>query len=426
GASSRSQRETGKQGGGEARGLVDLQEDIKTNEEAQQAAARKFFLSANKTYADSVKPLLGRNVTLSLDACTNAKPAVQANCMDQISKSFEDLYLGKSDLSKVNMVVPGNGAVRDLVIQCMGLKGCTADLQAQHDYLKNTVKQVDQSKQKFAAEANQKIDSMRTSLARAVAFPNQLLIQQQDELNRFLAGLGVSGSISLEDIEGKAFEKDDDEDLKPLYKNPVGDEFIQGISAGSTPPLKKVGKDSFNEAYKGIAEGVKQADEKIAKLNSLQDKMMGAMSKCQKQEAEKKAEEQKKKDQEAAESQKFDNERNQMALDSMVDDANDIAQCGHVSGWCNSAKKNEIQRLLSSVQQLDSKSGNKLDTSDIEGFLQTAISGSSCREGQRLDDGDLSGMGRDCKSRVDSKITEMKSRLSRRSSSGSSSSSSAK
>ncbi|NDD91822.1 hypothetical protein EBZ37_07030 [bacterium] len=241
---------------------------------------------------------------------------------------------------------------------------------------------------------------MRTSLAQAVSFPNQLLIQQQDELNRFLAGLGVSASVALEDIEGKAFEKDDDEDLKPLYKNPVGDEFIQAISAGSTPPLKKVGKDSFKEAYQGIAEAGKEADKQIAKLSSLQERMQGALSKCMAKDAEKLlALNQEKEEKE----QKETGERNERALDSMDRAASDIASCGYVAGWCDESRRGRLSDLLSSIQSISG-----VDSSGVEEQLESGMS--ACIH---------SGSGKagedavaQCQAKVDTSIARIRSKIS--------------
>ena len=261
--------------------LVTLQNEVKDREGALNSKGQKIFTESRKAYSDAVRVLLGRNYNLPVEQCVGAKPSVQSTCMDQIVTNFEDLYLGKSEASKINMVIPGNGAVNALTIQCAGIKGCLADLQAQHSYLKSTVDQVKQAKQKYAAEANQRIDAMRTSLARAMSFGNNMVIQQQEALNKFLSSLGVSGSVQLDDVEGKAFEKDDNEAMEGLYKNPVGDDFLAAIGAGSTPPLKKLGKDSFKDAFSGLNEADKAADKKIGKLNALTGKMDAALAKCE-------------------------------------------------------------------------------------------------------------------------------------------------
>ncbi len=318
----------GQQASGGSR-LVDLQNKVKDSEEAQNARAKKFFTDSSKAYSSAIRPLVGRNVNLPIEQCVSAKSSVQAGCMDQIVTNFEDLYLGRSELSKLNMVIPGNGAVRDLVVQCAGLKGCVTDLQAQHSYLQGTVKQVKQAKQKYAGEANQKIDAMRTSLAKAMAFPNQLVIQQQEDLNRFLSGLGVDGAVELEDVEGKAFEKDDDEEMDGLYKNPVGEDFLAAIGAGATPPLKKLGKDSFKDAYKGISEAGKEADEKIGKLNSLKGKLAGAAAKCAAEELEKKL------------------DKAQGRVDRAI--SNLTSTCSTIGKWCTSEQKSSLSSLIDQI-----------------------------------------------------------------------------
>ncbi len=357
--------------------LVDLQLEIKRSEEEQSANAKKFFFEANRSYVDAVKPLLGRNVPLQLDQCTTAKPRIQGECMNQVQSSFEDLYLGKSDLTKLNMVVPGNGAVRDLVIQCAGLKGCTADLQAQHDYLKSTITQVDQAKTKYANEANQKIDAMRTSLARAMAFPNQLVIQQQDELNRFLSELGVGSSVELEDVEGRAFEKDDDEALSGLYKNPEGEDFLAAIGAGSTPPLKKVGKDSFKDAYQGMADAEKEANEKIAKLNSLKSKMLAASAKCAAEAMEK-------------------------ALGGIERDLDRLEDCRHVSGWCDD-DGDALQDLLSSLEDISG--------SGAEGAIAMLNNGIEACTSSKLKGGENINQQQACETQYERTIRHVKRKV---------------
>jgi hypothetical protein len=368
----------GQQGSGGSR-LVDLQNKVKDAEESQNAKAKKFFTDASKAYSSAIRPLIGRNVNLPIEQCVSAKSSVQASCMDQIVTNFEDIYLGRSELSKLNMVVPGNGAVKDLVIQCAGLKGCVTDLQAQHNYLQSTVKQVKQAKQKYAAETNQKIDAMRTSLAKAMAFPNQLVIQQQEELNKFLAGLGVDGAVELEDVEGKEFEKDDAEDMDGLYKNPVGEDFLAAIGAGATPPLKKLGKDSFKDAYKGISEAVKETDKEVGKLNSLKGKIKAATAKCLEQEKEK-------------------------ILSSMDRFAGDIAECSQYMDRADSQSLSELQNLSSSLQSISG-----VDSSGIDSTLSNGISyfGTGSTAGNANVEADAIR----CKSKFSHAITSMKSKI---------------
>jgi hypothetical protein len=368
----------GQQASGGSR-LVDLQNKVKDTEEAQNAQAKKFFTDASKAYSSAIRPLIGRNVNLPIEQCVSAKSSVQGSCMDKIVTNFEDIYLGRSELSKLNMVVPGNGAVKDLVIQCAGLKGCVTDLQAQHNYLQSTVKQVKQVKQKYAAETNQKIDAMRTSLAKAMAFPNQLVIQQQEELNKFLAGLGVSGAVELEDVEGKAFEKDDAEAMDGLYKNPVGEDFLAAIGAGATPPLKKLGKGSFKDAYKGISEAVKETDKEVGKLNSLKGKIQAAQAKCLEQEKEK-------------------------ILSSMERSASDISECSRYMDP-KSRERSQLEGLYSSLQSVSG-----VDSSGIDSSLQDGM-GSFGSDFGAAGDSLFGSESRNCKSKFSRALNVMKAKL---------------
>ncbi len=373
--------------------LVDLQNKVKDFEESQNARAKKFFTDASKAYSGAIRPLIGRNVNLPIEACVNAKSSVQAGCMDQVVTNFEDLYLGRSELSKLNMVIPGNGAVKDLVVQCAGLKGCVTDLQAQHNHLQSTVKQVKQAKQKYAAEANQKIDAMRTSLAKAMAFPNQLVIQQQEDLNKFLAGLGVDGVVELEDVEGKEFEKDDSDEMDGLYKNPVGEDFLAAIGAGATPPLKKLGKDSFKDAYKGISEAGKEADEKIGKLNSLKGKLIGAAAKCAAEAAEKKL------------------DKAQRRIDTAV---SDLTSCLSQSGWCSDDQKSQLSRLISDVDSIN-------DLEGAEGVVDSLERGMNiCKRAGAEGTGETNGSN--CHAIMDDTISRAQSAVSSLKSAGRSSS----
>ena len=274
-----------KQGKAQVSQLYAAKEGLQKDEDTLKSRMESEIFQYSQLYGKATEAMTGTNMPLIDGSCKGANPAVMIECLEgkkgtnSIMTSYRKILTGLPN--KMEIKAPSGTSGASISLTCNGISGCVSALRSVSRNLETEKKRLTTFKTTFVAGANQRFDS---SLAKARTDMQKLingsvaggggLMGRLQQINKSLAGMGVSSGFKFNPVPKEELQKDED----GLYRAPTS--TLNLIGGGMTPPMPDVTGDDMTGSMATIATETKKLEEEIGKMKDAETKMMGIGEKC--------------------------------------------------------------------------------------------------------------------------------------------------
>jgi len=263
---------------------------IKNQTRNLEAQVDPLILKYQTALATNLSTMTG--VVRTFDVAPNCKDPTQGDqqisCLNQMKGLLNDQLLGGGSSPVLGLPLSGNPYIKPINIQCKGLNGCITELQKMDKSLDVDRKAIHTSKQKLIQQVNQQVETLTTTLTNAYSGPASMLSTQIAAIEKKLADLKVTASITKTKVTAETLEKSkstttdangNSVDEDGLYKIPNS---VYNVLAGKIG-LIDVNGDVFSSATGAVATAQTNIEEDEGKLATSDSNLQGLFGKCKKE-----------------------------------------------------------------------------------------------------------------------------------------------
>ena len=219
----------------------------------------------NQTYMNVLSGVTGSQASLNLNACRNAIPSFQVNCLKDMQPKMQALLESGKGSPTMKFTIKGNGSKHDPSddIACKGINECISTLEKKTQQTVSDQKTLITNKDKYVLSAKQKTERFNQEVAKKLGGPSQAMAAFMRKANAGLASLGKPGlGTAAGKLQPETLRFDPKTGLPEVPTNP-----INVVGPLANPPLSN--PDQFiTQGPQSTGQIITQSDQLLMQLKN--------------------------------------------------------------------------------------------------------------------------------------------------------------
>jgi len=215
-----------------------------------------------------------------VSTCGQTSSAQQVSCLNQLNTQINGLYQGSGSQPAFTMNVTSqfpDTALPASALQCKGILGCIAQLQATSKQISTIKTQLTTADTSYINQARQSTAQFATQLSQLLGSQSSALRSKMDSLNTQLRSLGIS-KVGSTPIQSAQLEYDTGDNGQPgLPKMPTN--MLGLIGGNMSPPMPDVTDPGFADAD-GFQDAENKVQDSQSKLSDAESQVQNLESSC--------------------------------------------------------------------------------------------------------------------------------------------------